>query len=92
MTEMTRKPKSLTAAKMTELFDAAGIYPSKLFRSAGQYKVRKSYFYRPKRSVEDYAEEVAKVPGVKVVSFRDNWAQWPSPSYYEVTFTYEALS
>jgi hypothetical protein len=81
----TPKQPSLTA-QAQDLLDKAGLHPDHLTNHRGIFIAKRSYFYRPKRSCYDWAQDYVKA-GFVLVDHSDNWNAWPKLSYYEVRFT-----
>ena len=61
------------------------------FRRSGAVEVRDTYFYRPKRTAEAWAQQIrerlaaAEIPAV--VQWSDTWQERPKLSYYQLTIT-----
>jgi hypothetical protein len=65
-------------------------YDSLTFSKAtGIYTWKRSYFYHPTTTLEQFAETIKETGGetCKLISIRDNFRRWPTTSYLEIKFT-----
>lgn len=82
-----KKPALPTADQLLADLNAKDVRVVKLSKKGGVYTARKSYFYRHGFTPAMLAERIMKaMPGVEIVATRDEFAPWPTTSYFRVDF------
>lgn len=75
-----------TAEVADKLFEG-GVHVDLVFKRAGLFTAKRSYFYRMDRSAEKLAAAIKRVfPGAIVVEAFDDYASWPKTSHFVVKF------
>ena len=82
--------RKLTAAKVEEMLNSAGVHPDKVIARKGVFSARFGFFYTNGRTTEGYAAKVADaLPQAAIIDYSKVRNTWPKDSYFEVKFAIE---